>query len=58
MAIYMMGNGKLFIKRYYIFRVPNTNLKEGRGVLISRLGSVYEGWFMNDKFHYRGRMIW
>lgn len=33
-------------------------MKEGRGVLVSRLGSVYEGWFKADKFSYRGRMIW
>ncbi|TNV79028.1 hypothetical protein FGO68_gene30 [Halteria grandinella] len=33
-------------------------LKEGRGVLVSRLGSLYEGWFKGDRFHFRGRMIW
>ena len=37
---------------------PHTNLKQGRGVLITRLGSIYEGWFLNDKFHFRGRIIW
>lgn len=39
-------------------RVIGENNKAGRGVLISRLGSVYEGWFFNDKFNFRGRIIW
>jgi hypothetical protein len=43
------------IERRSVYKRPNltydgewivgTNVKEGRGVLISRLGSVYEGWF-------------
>jgi len=38
--------------------VRDTQIKEGRGVLVSRLGSVYEGWFKDDKFSHLGRMIW
>ena len=38
--------------------IIGTNKKEGRGVLVSRLGTIYEGWFRNDKFHFHGRIIW
>ena len=34
-----------------------TMIREGRGVLVKKDGAIYEGWFRNNKFHGKGRVI-
>ena len=34
-----------------------TDIREGKGTLIEPDGSMYEGWFMDNKYHGNGRMI-
>lgn len=33
------------------------HIREGRGLLVKKDGALYEGWFRNNKFHGRGRVI-
>lgn len=34
-----------------------TKLRYGRGILVRKNGSMYEGWFKDNKFHGYGRVI-
>ena len=37
--------------------IVGTKVKQGRGNLYWPNGSRYEGWWVNDKYHYKGRMV-
>ena len=37
--------------------IANTQIREGRGRQVWKDGSLYEGWFKNDKAQGRGRLI-
>ena len=49
-------NFYIFFKITLFSRI-GTQVREGRGVLVKRDGALYEGWFRNNKFHGRGRVI-
>jgi hypothetical protein len=34
-----------------------TKIREGRGKLVKKDGAIYEGWFRNNKFHGKGRVV-
>ena len=48
----------LFPYKYlFLYSRIGTQVREGRGVLVKKDGTLYEGWFCNNKFHGRGRVI-
>ncbi len=46
-----------FIIQLYYRRQGQPHIREGRGILVKKDGALYEGWFRNNKFHGRGRVI-
>ena len=51
-----------FIQAFLIFNINyrrhgQPHIREGRGILAKKDGALYEGWFRNNKFHGRGRVI-
>ena len=38
--------------------IRGTEIKQGKGILVCPKGTVYEGYFHDNRFHFRGRMIW
>jgi hypothetical protein len=58
MEIFMMVKCNFYIFfKITLFSRIGTQVREGRGVLVKRDGALYEGWFRNNKFHGRGRVI-
>ena len=58
-----MPNGAVYTGEWYfiisitIYRNPEENIREGRGKQIWPDGSLYEGFWRNDKANGKGRLI-
>ena len=51
-----MDNG-IFLYLIFIYRVINTQIREGRGTQVWVDGSFYEGWWKDNKANGKGRLI-
>ena len=50
---YELGDGRVYEGQWII----GTSIREGKGRLLAADGTIYEGWFKQNKAHGRGRCI-
>jgi hypothetical protein len=43
--------------RYQGEYLKDTNVKQGRGIYMCKDGTIYEGYWRNNKYHGKGRMM-
>ena len=52
--LYTYENGSRYIGQWN----PTTDIREGKGILVKVDGSIYEGYWKNNKFNGKGRKIY